>query len=310
MRHDEKVILIGVDIGEFGGITGSTIGLIEEFGENRVLETPISESGFVGAAIGAALRGYRPIVEIGLADVILVAMDQIVNSAAKMNYFYDGSASASLVLRVWSGFRPSGGPQQSQSNEAMFNHVPGLKVIMPSTPYDLKGLLKSAIRDDNPVICYEPKALYKLQGDVPDKDYLIPLGLADIKQVGNDVTIVALGGMVPKALEVASVLSKERISVEVVDPRTIRPLDKETILKSVRKTGHVVIVHEANVIGGFGGEIAAIIAEEGFSDLRAPIRRIGGAETSIPMSPILATSVVPQLEELISAVRETAQFGI
>ncbi len=303
MRRDPKVILLGEDVGSFGGLTGTTIGIIDEFGAERVLETPISECGFVGAAVGAALKGFRPILELGLADVILVAMDQIANTAAKMNYFYDGKSSVPLVCRVWSGFRRGGGPQQSQSNEAIFNHFPGLKVVMPSTPYDVKGLLKSAVRDDNPVIFYEPKGVYSLKGSVPETEYVIPLGVADVKRQGTDVTIIALGAMVPRAIAVAEKLAAEGISIEVVDPRTIKPLDVKTLVSSVRKTGRAVIVHEANVIGGVGGEIAAVLADLAFKYLKGPIKRVGGAEAPAPVSPSLEAVVVPNEEAIAQAVR-------
>lgn len=303
LRRDENVIIMGEDIGDFGGLTGTTIGLIDEFGPKRIIETPISECGFVGAAIGAAIQGVRPVVELGLADVILVAMDQIVNTAAKMNYFYDGKASVPVVFRVWSGFRPSGGPQQSQSNEAMFAHVPGLKVVMPSTAYDLKGLLKSAIRDDNPVIFYEPKGVYQNTSSIPDGDYVIPLGVADVKREGEDATIIAMGAMVPTALAAAEQLSKDGISVEVVDPCTLRPLDTDTLIASVSKTGRCVIVHEANTFGGFGGEIAATLADLAFDKLKAPIKRIGGLEAPVPVSPSLEGAAVPGQQEIIETVR-------
>ncbi len=303
MRRDPKVIIMGEDVGDFGGLTETTIGIIDEFGDERVLETPISECGFVGAAVGAALAGYRPILELGLADVSFVAMDQIINTAAKMNYFNDGKATASLVLRVWSGFRRSGGPQQSQSNEAMFAHVPGLKVVMASTPYDVKGLLMSAIRDDNPVVFFEPKGVFSNTGPVPEESYLVPLGKAEIKRQGSDVTAIALGAMVPVALSASEKLAQEDISLEVVDPRTLRPLDTDTLVKSVRKTGRAVIVHEANMIGGIGGEIAATLADQAFSSLKAPIKRIGGKETPIPVSPSLEPAVVPGEGDILDVVR-------
>ena len=307
MRRDPKVILIGEDIGAFGGLTETTIGIIDEFGPERVIETPISECAFVGAAVGAALKGYRPVVEIGLADVMLVAMDQLVNTAAKMNYFYDGRASASIVIRAWSGFRRSGGPQQSQSNEAMFAHVPGLKVVMPSTPYDVKGLMRASIRDDNPVLFYESKGLYPTTGPVPDEEYVLPLGVAEVKKSGRDVTVIALGAMVPRALAVAEALGKEGVSVEVVDPRTLRPLDTDTLVKSAKKTGRVVIVHEANVIGGFGGEIAAVLADEAFRSLKAPIKRVGGLEAPVPVSPSMESTVVPTEQRIVEAIRAVLQ---
>ncbi len=303
MRCDPKVILLGEDIGAFGGLTETTIGIIEEFGPERVLETPISECGFVGAAVGVALQGWRPVIEIGLADVMLVAMDQIVNSAAKMNYFYDGRASVGMVVRAWSGFRRSGGPQQSQSNEAMFAHVPGLKVVMPSTPYDVKGLLRASIRDNSPVMFYESKGLYPLVGEVPDQEYTVPLGVAEVKREGRDVTVVALGAMVPRALAVAETLAREGVSVEVVDPRTLRPLDTPTLVASARKTGRVVIVHEANVFGGFGGEIAAVLADEAFRSLKAPIKRVGGLEAPVPVSPSMESTVVPTEQRIVEAIR-------
>ena len=304
MRLDSKVILMGEDVGDFGGLTGTTIGLIDEFGSDRVMNTPISECGFVGAAVGAALQGIRPIVELGLADVILVAMDQIVNSAAKMNYFYDGRSSVPVVFRIWTGFRPSGGPQQSQSNEAMFAHVPGLKVVMASTPYDVKGLLKSAIRDNSPVIFCEPKGVYADKGPVPEEDYMVPLGQAKVAREGGDITLIALGAMVPKALAAAESLAGEGVSVEVVDPRTLRPLDGDTLVASVRKTGRAVIVHEANTFGGFGGEIAALLADEAFSALKAPIKRIGGKEAPVPVSPSMESAVVPGEDDIVSISRD------
>lgn len=303
MRRDPKVVLMGEDIGAFGGLTGTTIDIIEEFGPKRVLETPISESGFVGAAIGAALRGYRPVLEMGLADVILVAMDQVVNQAAKMNYFYDGRASVPMVFRLWSGFRPSGGPQMAQSNEAMFAHVPGLKVVMPSCPADVKGLLKAAIRDDNPVVFFEPKQIYSLEGDIPDDLDAIPLGVADVKREGMDVTVVALGAMVPRALAAADALHKQSgISVEVVDPRTIRPLDVETIVRSVEKTGRALVVHEANVFCGVGAEISATIAERALFALKTPVKRLGSAETHAPVSRALEAQVFPTENTIKDAI--------
>ena len=230
-------------------------------------------------------------------------MDQIVNTAAKMNYFYDGKSSVPVVFRVWSGFRPSGGPQQSQSNEAMFAHVPGLKVVMPSTAHDVKGLLKAAIRDDNPVVFYEPKGVYQNTDSIPDNDYVIPIGVADVKREGEDATIISMGAMVPTALAAAEELSKEGVSVEVVDPRTLRPLDTETLVASVSKTGRCVIVHEANTFGGFGGEIAATLADLAFEKLKAPIKRIGGLEAPVPVSPSLEGAAVPSQQKIIETVR-------
>lgn len=302
MRRDQTVYLMGEDVGVFGGLVGATFGLMEAFGPDRVIETPISEPGFVGASVIAAVRGFRPVLEMGLADVMLTAMDHVVTSAAKMAYLYDGRASAPMVFRVSSGFRPSGGPLMSLSNEAMFAHVPGLKVVMPSTPYDVKGLLKSSIRDNNPVVFFEPKRLYGVRGPVPTTDYTIPLGSAEVKREGDNVTVVAIGAMVQRALVAAGVLSANGISVEVVDPRTLRPLDMDTIAASVRKTGRVLIVHEANTIGGIGGEIAASLADIAFSSLQAPIKRLGALEVPIPMSPRMEERVVPTTEAIIEAV--------
>jgi len=308
MRRDSKVYVMGEDAGHFGGLVGVTIGLIEEFGAERVIETPISESGFVGAAVGTAVRGFRPVVEMGLGDVVLVAVDHIVNTAAKTNYFYDGQTTAPLVFRVSSGFRPSGGPQQSQTPEGVFANVPGLKIVMPSTPYDAKGLMKAAIRDDNPVLFFEPKQLYNMKGEVPVGDYTVPLGVADVKRPGTDVTVVATGVMVPSAIRVAAELGKDGISVEVVDPRSLRPLDTGTLLNSLQKTGRVVIVHEANKFMGIGAEIAAMLAEEGYRYLKAPIRRLGSKETPMPVSKFMGEYVIPQPRDIATAVRELAAY--
>ncbi len=303
MRGDEAVVLMGEDVGTFGGLTGTTVGIIEEFGDSRVLEMPISECGFVGASVGAALKGVRPIVEMGLADVSLVAMDQLVNSAAKMNYYHDGVASVSAVYRLWSGFRPGGGAQMSQSNEAMFAHVPGLKVVMPGTPRDVKGLLKAAIRDDNPVIVFEPKGCYTLLGEVPDDEEVIPLGQAEVKRAGADVSVIATGVMVGKALAVAEKLAAEGIDVEVVDPRTLRPLDTKTLVASACKTGRVVVAQEASQFCGYTAEIAALLADEAFDALKAPIKRVGGAETPMPLSPRMEPLVVPGEVAIEAAIR-------
>ncbi len=306
MRRDPTVYVMGEDVGAYGGLVGVTLGLIEEFGPRRVIETPISEPGFVGASVLAAVRGFRPVLELGLADVLLTAMDHVVNSAAKMAYLYNGEASAPMVIRTSSGFRTSGGPLMSQSNEAMFAHVPGLKVVMPSTPFDAKGLMKASIRDDNPVIFFEPKRLYDVRGSVPATEYTIPLGVADVKRVGTDVTIVAIGAMVPRALAAAARLGDEGLSIEVVDPRTLRPLDIETIATSVAKTGKVLIVHEANTTGGIGGEIAARLADVAFDALQAPIKRLGALEVPIPLSPVLERAVVPSEDAIVNAVTALA----
>lgn len=306
MRKNDEVFIMGEDIGVYGGAFGVTRGMIEEFGPERIRNTPISESGIAGAAVGSALTGMRPIMELQFSDFITITIDQIVNQAAKLRYMYGGKGKVPLVLRTPSGSGTGAAAQHSQSLEAWVAHIPGLKVVQPSTAYDAKGLLKAAMDDDNPVIFYEHKLLYKTKGEVPEEQYSIPLGKADIKREGTDVTIVATAIMVHKALEAAAELEKDRISVEVVDPRTLVPLDEETITKSVAKTGHVVVVHEAVKRGGFGGEIASMIAEsDAFDYLDAPIKRLGGAPTPIPYNPELEKAAIPQVPDIIKAVKET-----
>lgn len=309
MRRDSRVILMGEDVGPFGGLTGVTIGLIDEFGADRVLETPISECGFVGAAVGAALKGMRPILELGLADVILVAMDQIVNTAAKMNYFYNGRASVPLVCRVWSGFRPSGGPQQSQSNEAMFAHVPGLKVVMPSTPREFKGLLLGAIEDDNPVLMLEHRWLHYITGDVPEGFYSTPLDGPRLAREGQDVTIVASSYMVFEALRAAEALAGAGCTAEVFDLRILRPLALDTILASVQKTGRLITVDTGWRIGGMGAEIVAEITERAFAHLKAPPRRLGLPDHPTPSSRALAAAYYPGSVDIVDAVEQLLELG-
>jgi pyruvate/2-oxoglutarate/acetoin dehydrogenase E1 component len=309
MQRDEKVYVMGEDAGHFGGLVGVTIGLIEKFGPDRVIETPISESGFVGAAVATATRGFRPVVEMGLGDVVLVAVDHILNTAAKSNYFYDGQTTTPIVFRVSSGFRPSGGPQQSQTPESVFANSPGMQIVMPSTPYDAKGLMKAAIRGNNPVMFFEPKQLYTLKGPVPEEDYVVPIGVADVKRTGSDATIIATGVMVKVALDVAKALEKDGISIEVVDPRSLRPLDETTLVNSVNKTGRVVIVHEANKFMGIGAEIAAMIAEASHKHLKAPIRRLGSKETPMPVSKFMGEFVIPQGHDIANAVRELVKYS-
>lgn len=306
MRKNDDVFILGEDIGVYGGAFGVTRGMIEEFGPDRIRNTPISESGIAGAAVGSALTGMRPIAELQFSDFITIALDQMANQAAKIRYMYGGKGKVPMVLRTPSGSGTGAAAQHSQSLEAWVAHVPGLKVVQPSTGYDAKGLLKAAIDDDNPVIFYEHKTLYGTKSDVPEEQYSIPLGQADIKREGTDVTIVAYAVMVPRALEAATELEKEGISVEVVDPRTLVPLDKETIVKSVSKTGRVVVAHEAVKRGGYGGEIASMIAEsDAFDFLDAPIKRLGGAESPIPYNPELEKAHVPQVPDMIKAVKET-----
>ncbi len=304
MRRDPNVYVIGEDVGVFGGCFGVTAGLIDEFGPERVVDTPITESAIVGNALGAAATGLRPVAEIMFMDFVGVTMDQIYNQAAKMRYMFGGKAKIPMVIRAACGAGGSAAAQHSQSLEAWFMHVPGLKVVAPSTAYDAKGLLISSIRDDNPVIFVEHKFIYDLEGEVPEDAYTVPLGKADVKRQGSDVTIIATMAMVHRALEAAEELSKEGISVEVVDPRTLQPLDGETIIESVKKTHKVVIVHEAVKFAGPGAEIAAMIAEEVFDYLDAPIKRVAAPFTPVPFSPVLEQEYIPSKEKIIAAVRE------
>lgn len=310
MRQNSDVFLLGEDIGTYGGAFGVTEGMVEEFGEERVRNTPISELGMAGVAVGAALTGMRPILDYQFSDFITIGMDQIVNQAAKVRYMYGGKAQVPMVLRTPSGAGTGAAAQHSQSLEAWMTHIPGLKVVQPSTAYDAKGLLKAAIDDNNPVIFYEHKLLYQTSSHVPEQLYDIPLGEADIKREGTDITIVATAIMVHRALEAAIILEKEGINVEVIDPRTLVPLDKQTILQSVAKTGRVVIVHEAVKRGGYGGEIASIIAEKAFHHLKAPIKRLGALPVPIPYNQTLETAAIPQVNDIIEAVRGTINYNI
>ncbi len=305
MRRDPRVFLMGEDIGVYGGAFGVTDGLLEEFGPERVIETPISELAIAGAAVGAALAGMRPVIEIMFMDFITLAMEQIVNQAAKIHFMFGGKASVPIVVRTPAGAGTGAAAQHSQSLEAWFVHVPGLKVVMPSTPYDAKGLLISSIRDDNPVIFIEHKLLYRTKGFVPEEEYTIPLGVAEVKRVGRDVTIIATSLMVLRALAAAEKLAQEGIEAEVIDPRTLKPLDIDTIVNSVKKTGRALIVHEAPLTCGIGAEILACVAEsEAFYYLQAPIKRLAGRNVPIPYNRILERSVIPQEEDIIHAVRE------
>lgn len=307
MKRDDTVYILGEDVGQFGGCFGVTAGLFDEFGETRVLDTPISETAIVGSSVGAAATGVRPVPEIMFMDFITVCMDQLVNQAAKMRYMFGGKAKIPLTLRTPVGAGIAAAAQHSQSLEAWFVHVPGLKVVMPSTPADHKGLLKSSIRDDNPVIFVENKMLYGVSGEVPeDADYLVPLGKGDIKREGQDVTVVATSRMVYEALSAAEELAKDGISVEVVDPRTLLPMDTDLILGSVEKTGRLVVVHEAVKTGGVGGEIAALVAEDGFDFLDAPIKRLGAKDVPIPFNPAQEQFVIPNAAEIVAAVKSIA----
>jgi pyruvate dehydrogenase E1 component beta subunit len=301
MARDESVFVIGEGIGERGGSYKVTEGLFAEFGPRRVIDTPLSEAGFVGLGIGAAIAGARPVVEMLFVDFLLLAMDQVVNQAAKYRFMSGGEGRVPLVIRTQGGAGNSLAAQHSQSLEALFYHVPGLKVVMPATPADAKGLLTSAIRDDDPVIFIEHKLLYLTEGEVPD-DVVVPLGVADVKRAGTDVTLVAWSHMVVKALQAAAKLEEAGISVEVVDLRTLVPLDTPAILASVRKTGRLVIAQEAVRRGGVASDIAAIVGEEAADALRAPISRVAGLTTPIPFNLALERASVPQVEDLVAAV--------
>ena len=305
MRRDQDVIFFGEDIGVYGGAFGVSVGMIEEFGPDRVMDTPISEAAIIGTAAGAAVTGMRPIAEIQFSDFIAIGMDQLANQAAKIRYMFGGRAQVPMVVRSPEGSGTGAAAQHSQSMEAWYCHVPGLKVVTPSTPYDAKGLLKASIRDNNPVIFLEQKLLYRTKGPVPEEEYVIPLSESDVKREGRDLTIIAWGRMVQRSLELAEELAGEGVEIEVVDPRTLRPLDSGPLIASAKKTGRVLIVHEAVLTGGFGGEIAAIIADsDAFYYLDAPIRRLGGMDVPIPYNPKLEQNVVPTVEQIRETVRE------
>ena len=310
MRKDPNVFLMGEDIGVYGGAFGVSVGMLEEFGPERIRDTPISEAAIMGAAVGAAMTGMRPSAEIQFSDFITIGMDQLVNQAAKSRYMFGGLAKVPMVVRSPAGSGTGAAGQHSSSMEAWYAHVPGLKVVIPSTPKDAKGLLLTAIRDDNPVVFLEQKLLYRVKGEVPEEEYTIPFGVADIKRAGKDLTLVTWGRMVNRSLEAAEALAKEGIEVEVIDPRTLLPLDADTIVQSVKRTGKLLIVHEAVQTGGFGGEIAARIADsEAFYYLDAPIKRLGGMDVPIPYNPILEANVVPTLDRITEAARNLAAAG-
>lgn len=304
MQRDETVFLMGEDIADpFGSAYKVTLGLSPEFGLERVRQTPISELGFVGAGVGAALTGMRPVVELMYIDFSTLAMDQIVNQAAKIRYMSGGQAKVPLVIRTQGGMGRSSAAHHAQSLEAWFVHVPGLLVAMPSTPYDAKGLLKTAIRLDDPVIFVEHKLLYNTEGPVPEEEYTIPFGVADVKREGTDCTVVATSRTVLMALKAAEVLEKEGISVEVVDPRTLFPLDTETIVQSVKKTSRLVVAHEAPERGGFGAEVVAQIAERAFAYLDAPIQRVCGPSVPAPFARHLENSIIVDEQKIADRVR-------
>jgi len=305
MRRDATVFLLGEDIGRhWGGAFKVTEGLAEEFGDERVRDTPISESAIIGAAVGAAITGMRPVAEIMFGDLTALAMDQIANQAAKIHYMFGGQVNCPIVVRTPFGGGVNIASHHSQSLEAWFMHVLGLYVAVPSTPYDAKGLLKSAMRGSNPVFFCEHKLLYPIEGEVPEDEYTIRFGVADVKREGADLTIVATLYMVHKALNAAEELEREGISVEVVDPRTLTPLDKQTLIKSVKKTGRLIIVSEDCKTAGVSAEIAAMVAEEALDYLDAPIRRVAEPDTPIPFSPPLEQYVIPDERAIIKAVKE------
>ena len=303
MRKNEDVFLMGEDVGIYRGAFGVSGTMWEEFGD-RVIDTPISETGFVGCAIGAAVEGMRPIVEIMFSDFMAVCWDMIINQAPKMRFMFGGKISVPMVLRTASGGGTGAAAQHSQSLEAMLCHVPGLKVVVPSTPHDAKGLLISAIRDDNPVMFLEQKLLYRSKGPVEEEEYTIPLGVADVKREGTDCTIVTYGRMVQMSLAAAEKLAEEGINVEVIDLRTLLPLDKEAILASVKKTHHLLVVHEAVKTAGYGGEIIATVAEtDVFNYLDAPVKRVASEDVPVPFCPDLERGILPDEDKIISAVK-------
>ncbi|MDR7415524.1 MAG: alpha-ketoacid dehydrogenase subunit beta [Armatimonadota bacterium] len=304
MRRDPRVFLLGEDVAEAGHPFKVLTGLVQEFGRERVIDTPISEAGFTGIAVGAAMTGMRPVVDIMFGDFLTLAMDQIVNQAAKIHYMSGGKLKVPLVVRTTLGATRRSAAQHSQSLHAWFSHIPGLKVALPATPYDAKGLLKTAIRDDNPVLFFEDKMMYQVKGPVPEEEYTIPFGVADIKRPGRHVTLVATSSMVYVALDAARILEQEGIEAEVVDPRTTLPLDVETLVASARKTGRVIVIDEGYRGYGVTAEIAAVIAEEAFYDLEAPVRRLGAMDVPVPFSPVLEDQTVPTPEQVAAVARE------
>ena len=308
LAEDERVVLMGEDIGVYGGAFQVTGDLVDKYGEERVIDTPISELGGAGVAVGAAMTGLRPIFEFQFADFATLAMEQIVNQAAKVRYMLGGSVSVPVVMRFPSGSGTGAAAQHSQSLEAWLGHVPGLKVVQPSTPEDAKGLLLAALDDPDPVMVFEHKLLYKMKGSVPEGRYTTPIGEAAIRRPGTDASVVATSLMVHKALEAAETLAAEGIDVEVVDLRTVRPMDRDTVLDSVRRTGRLVCVYEGVKTLGVGAEVSAMVAEsDAFDFLDAPIVRLGGAECPIPYNPVLERAAVPQVPDIVEATRELVQ---
>jgi pyruvate/2-oxoglutarate/acetoin dehydrogenase E1 component len=307
MRRDESVYLLGEDVGVYGGAFKVTAGFQEEFGAARVIDTPLSESAIVGAAIGSALLGRRPIAEMQFADFIVCAFDQIVNMAAKL--YYRNGMAVPIVIRGPSGAGTHGGPFHSQSPEGWFAHTPGLKVVIPATPYDAKGLMKASIRDNDPVIYFEHKFLYRrIKGEVPNEDYTVPIGKADVKRHGQDMSIITYGAMVHQSLAAAEELAKEGIEVEVLDLRTILPLDRSAILESVKRTSKVLVVTEDTEAFGVGAEVSAIIAQDAFEDLDGPVTRVAAPNTPIPFAPALEDAFLPNAVKIAEAARQLAAY--
>ncbi len=303
MRRDPSVYIAGEDVGKFGGSFGVTGPVFKEFGAERVLDTPISETAIIGHAVGAAAAGMRPVVEILFMDFLPIATDELCNQAAKIHYMFGGQVTCPLVVRTAMGAGMGAAAHHSQSLEAWVCHTPGLITIAPATPYDAKGLLIAAIRDDNPVVFLEHKMLYASKGEVPEGEYTVPIGTAEVKREGRDVTLICYSAMVRQCLAAAEDLANDGISTEVLDLRTLVPLDRQAILASVGKTGRAVIVHEACLTGGFGGEIAAVIADEGFASLKAPIKRVAGPDTPVPFSPALEAEFIVSAGKIEAAVK-------
>jgi len=303
LRRDPTVFVIGEDVAEAGTPFKVLSGLVEEFGAERIIDSPISEAGISGLGLGAAMTGMRPVVDIMFGDFMTLVMDQLANQAAEIHYMSGGRLSAPLTIRTTLGATRRSAAQHSQSLHALVAHIPGLKVVLPATPYDAKGLFKSAIREDNPVVVFEDKMMFAVKGPVPEEEYILPLGVADVKREGEDVTIVATSSMVYVALEAAEQLASDGISAEVVDPRTIVPLDRETLVASARKTGRAIVVDEGHRSYGVGAELAALIAEEAFYHLDAPVRRLCAMDVPIPFSPVLEDLTVPTLEDVATEAR-------
>ncbi|MDC7225654.1 MAG: alpha-ketoacid dehydrogenase subunit beta [Spirochaetales bacterium] len=305
MRNDKNVVLVGEDIGVYGGCFGVSRGMLAEFGTEQMLETPISEEGFMDMAMGASMVGMRPIVEIMFGDFSTLVSDGLINHAAKYRFMTGGQVDVPLVFRAPFGSGTGAAAQHSQSLETMYTNTPGLKIVYPATPYDAKGLLKSAIQDDGPVLFFENKLLYRTRGEVPEGEYTVEIGKADIKREGNDVSIISYSRMLPVCLEAAAKLADEGINAEVVDLRSLKPLDTETIVESVKKTSRALVVHEAPVFGGFAGEVVSSIMEsEAFYYLDSPVERLGGKEMPVPYNPDLEKQIVPVVDDIMESVRK------